>query len=544
MNDSYLNNPLLKKANVPVQFTFEQIEEYIRCSKDAEYFIEKYVKIVNVDKGLINFDMYSYQRKMIGTFVNNRFTITKMPRQSGKSTAVVSYILWKILFQDNQNCAILANKGTLARELLEKIKTAYEHLPKWLQQGIDTWNKGNIELENGSKVLASATSASAIRGGAFNLILLDEFAFIPRNIAEHFFASVYPTISSGESTQIIIVSTPYGMNHYYKMWIDAINKKSLYIPIEVHWRDTPGRNDEWRNQTIANTSEEQFRQEFECMFLGSRNTLIDPMKLNELVFVNPRKDNWGLDIYDDPNETNIYVLIADTSHGVGKDYSAFTIINVTSIPYKVVAKFRSNEISPMMYPEIIQRCAHYYNDAFVVPETNDVGQMVAEALHNDLEYENIISTTLKGRAGQKISGGFVGRSNFGVRMTKQIKRIGCSNLKDMIEDNKLIVQDFDIIEELSKFISKKQSYEAEEGYHDDLVMTLVIFGWLIRQSYFTEFTNTDLRARMAKEKYADLMNDLLPAGFIDNGMESVNLDSNNDMDEFSYGNIGPLDTEF
>jgi len=541
MSDSYLNNPLLKKSNVPVQFTFEQIEEYIRCSKDADYFISTYVKIVNVDKGLVNFDMYPYQRKMINTFVNNRFTITKMPRQSGKSTAVVSYILWKTLFQDNQNCAILANKSSLARELLEKIKTAYENLPKWLQQGVVTWNKGNIELENGSKVLASATSASAIRGGSFNLILLDEFAFVPRNIAEHFFASVYPTISSGESTQIIIVSTPYGMNHYYKMWTDAINKKSLYIPIEVQWRDTPGRDNEWRNQTIANTSEEQFRQEFECQFLGSRNTLINPTKLNEMTFVNPHKDSWGLDVYDDPIEKHIYVLVVDTSHGVGKDYSAFIIIDVTSIPYKVVAKFRSNEISPMTYPETIQRCAQHYNEAFVVPETNDVGQMVAESLHNDLEYENILSTALKGRSGQKLSQGFSGRSTLGVRITKQVKRIGCSNLKDIIEDNKLIIQDFDIIEELSKFISKRQSYEAEEGYHDDLVMTLVIFGWLIRQTYFTEFTNTDLRAKMAKEKYADLMGDLLPAGFIDNGVETENIDGN-DVDEFSYRNVFTLNT--
>jgi len=534
VSEFYLSNPLLKKANIPISFTEEHVEEHIKCANDVTYFVENYVKIVNVDRGLIPFEMYDYQRKMVETFSEHRFVIAKMPRQSGKSTTVTSYILWKILFQENQNVAILANKGRLANDLLEKVKLAYENLPKWMQQGVVIWNKGNIELENGSKVLASATSSSAIRGGSYNLLLLDEFAFVPRNIAETFFASVYPTISSGKSTQIIIVSTPYGMNHYYKMWTDAIENRSLYVPIEVHWSDIPGRDDKWREETIKNTSEEQFRQEFECQFIGSTNTLINPVKLRAMAFVTPKRDKVGVDIYEEPIPNHIYVMTVDTAHGVGMDYSAFVVIDVTQIPYKLVAKFRSNTISPMIYPEVIALTGQKYNTAHVLGETNDVGQMVIESLHRDLEYENVLTTVNKNRMGQRVNPGFVGRSAFGVKTTNQVKRIGCSNLKDMVDSDKILIQDFDVIEELSTFVQKGSSYQAEEGHHDDLVMSLVLFGWLIRQQVFRDLSNTDVRHKLAQERYAELMDDLLPAGFVDDGqiedpdeIESLDMFSTN-----------------
>ena len=526
-SETYLSNPLLKKSNISIEFTTEQVEEYIRCGEDAEYFIEKYIKIVSIDKGLISFVPYDYQRKMIQTFVDNRFVLAKCPRQSGKSTTVTSYLLWRILFFDNQNVAILANKGRLANDLLEKIKLAYENLPKWIQQGVTTWNKGNIELENGSKVLAAATSSSAIRGGSYNTILLDEFAYIPRNIAEEFFTSVYPTISSGTTSQIIIVSTPHGMNHYYKMWVDAQEKRSLYIPIEVGWWETPGRDEAWKKQIIANTSEEQFRQEFECVFLGSANTLINPVKLKELTFKTPQTDKWGLNIYEEPKQNHLYIIPVDTAFGIGNDYSAFVVIDVTEIPYRIVAKYRSNKITPMLYPEIICRYATWYNEAYILPETNDVGATVAQALHNDLEYENIIMTHNKVGLGQSISTGFgTQQTQFGIRMTKQVKRLGCSVLKDLVEENKIIIEDFDIINEFSTFISRSNSYEAEDGYHDDLVMSLVIFCWFVRQPFFKELSDTDIRGRLAKEKYAAMLDDLLPPGFIDDGREEniTNMD--------------------
>jgi len=889
MSDSYLGNPTLKKAGIKINFTEDQIREYHKCSKDPEYFIENYMKIVSVDRGLINFGLYPYQRKMVRTFKDNRFSICKMPRQSGKSTTVTGYMLWLILFHDNQSIAILANKGSLARDMLSKIQLAYEHIPKWMQQGIVIWNKGNIELENGSKVLASATSASAIRGGSYNCvtgdssitlrvdgrlitmtieeafdifntnssintsnhkryndvfsqqihkmvffdhrkcesssaskastiygretsyntdlyrrdkrqnkhsefnsqrayfgassftqdgylrrpspsaaiclyedderspiqsirnkkeswddcistsidrdigvskekdvrkesvlayqgkdvsiiigkkaigsyesfdftkkqreiergikakrvwqkdirsvdwdekntracdedksksrkdkkdgrkaswyeafcrgkgqdvregkrqdtleqrveiltaegfksfdgirksslpkkvitvttssgmtvrctpdhkiqttegmipafqcigkhavtlngqdeitsvsgfsheyvydclevddvhsfiangisvsncIFLDEFAFVPRNIAEEFFASVYPTISSGKTSKIIVVSTPNGLNHYYKMWVDATEKRSEYVPIEVHWKDTPGRDDKWREQTIRNTSEEQFKQEFETEFLGSTLTLISGTKLRSMAFKNVSKDAWGVDIYHQPEYKHTYAIIVDTGHGVGLDYSAFTVIDVSQVPYRLVAKYKNNTVVSSFYPEIIARYAKAYNNAYVLVETNDIGKTVAETLHRDLECDNVLWTTQMGRAGQQLSAGFSGRSQLGVTTSRFVKAVGCSSLKELIEGDKLIIEDFDTIEELSNFVSKGSSYEAEEGYNDDLVMTLVLFGWLAKQLYFKELTDIDIRHRIAEEKLREMDEDLLPVGFYDDG---------------------------
>lgn len=533
MSENYLGNPNLKKAGVKVNYTEEQVREYHKCAKDPEYFITTYMRIVNVDKGLVNFNMYKYQRKMVNTFKDNRFTICKMPRQSGKSTVVTGYLLWSVLFQDNQSVAILANKGSLSRDMLGKIQLAYEHLPKWIQQGIVVWNKGNIELENGSKILASATSASAIRGGSFNTIFLDEFAFVPRNIADEFFASVYPTISSGKTSKIIVVSTPNGLNHYYKMWVDATEKRSEYVPIEVHWRDTPGRDDKWREQTIRNTSEEQFKQEFETEFLGSTLTLISGAKLRSMAFRSVSRDGWGVDIYEQPEYKHTYVTIVDTGHGVGLDYSAFTVFDVSKAPYKMVAKYRSNNVVPSFYPEIIARYAKAYNNSYILVETNDVGKTVAEVLHRDLECENVLSTTQMGRAGQQLSAGFSGRSQLGVTTSRFVKAVGCANLKELIEGDKLIVEDFDVIEELSNFVSKGSSFEAEEGYNDDLVMTLVLFGWLTKQLYFKELTDIDIRQRIAEEKLREMDEDLLPAGFYDDGMgdDPMSLDGSGSSSE-------------
>lgn len=521
------SNPQLKKPNIQMPFTQWQLDEWMRCAEDAEYFAEHYIKIVNVDRGLIPFDMYQYQRNMINKFQHNRFVITKMPRQSGKSTTVTGYILWKMLFHDNQNCAILANKGRLALDLLDKIKLAYENLPLWMQQGVLTWNRGSIELENGSKCIAAATSSSAIRGGSYNLIFLDEFAFVQTNMAENFFASVYPTISSGESTQVIIVSTPFGMNHYYKMWCDAVDGKSLYVPIEVHWHETPGRDEKFKEQTIRNTSQRQWDQEFGCDFLGSSDTLISGTKLRQMVYREYTTDSWGLDIHEQPNKGNSYVICVDTSHGVGLDYSAFTVIDVTSVPYKIVAKYYNNQTSPMMFPEVIARAGIMYNDAWVLGEINDVGQAVMDALYRDLEYENVITTITKGRAGQKVNAGFAGqtRATWGVKMTPQVKRIGCANLKDLIECDKLISEDFEILEELSRFVKSKQSYEAEEGHHDDLVMTLVLFAWLVRQQFFRDLTNTDVRRNLAQQRFSDVWDDLTPVGFMDDGNGSIDLEN-------------------
>ena len=523
MSDTYLGNPNLKRSNVPIQFTDENVKEYIKCSKDAIYFITKYVQIVNIDKGLIPFNLYDFQEEMVNLFDMNRFVICKLPRQSGKSTTVTAYMLWLILFNDNQNIAILANKGALARELLGKIQLAYEHLPTWLQQGIMVWNKGNIELENGSKIVAAATSSSAIRGGSYNLIFLDEFAFVGNNMADEFFSSVYPTISAGLTSKVFIVSTPNGMNHFYKLWSDAEEGNNKYASIEVHWSQVPNRDEEWKKETISNTSEAQFRQEFECEFLGSANTLIHPTKLKNLVFRKPI-DYWNdVEIYHNPTEGHEYAISVDTSRGLGLDYSAFLVFDISEMPYKLVAKYRDQFVSPLLYPSVISAVGMKYNQAFVMVEINDIGQQVADILHTDLEYDNLLITSTRGRGGQRIGGGFAKQIQLGVRTTKTVKSIGCSNLKDLLENDKLIIEDFDLIAELSSFISRKNTYMAEEGSHDDLVMCAVLFGWLTRQDYFKDLTDVDIRTKIYDEKIKMLEDDALNVVLMDDGQPDPNV---------------------
>jgi hypothetical protein len=518
---SYLGNQNLKPANVPIQFTQEQVEEYIKCSQDPNYFIEKYIKIVNVDKGLVPFKMYEFQKKIVQTVHDNRFTIAKLPRQSGKSTTVVSYILHYILFNPSVNVGILANKQAVARDLLAKIKTAYEYLPKWIQQGVGEWNKGSIILENGSKVVASATSSSAIRGGSYNLILLDEFAFIPPGIAEDFFSSAYPTISSGQTTKVVIVSTPKGLNMFYKLWVEAEEKRNEFVPIEVHWSDIPGRDTKWKEQQIRNTSEEQFRQEFECDFIGSADTLISSAKLKTLTFKTPiYKDDNGLKVYEEPLKGHTYVMTVDSSRGNHLDYHAFVVIDITRTPYKVVATFRNNEMSPMVYPNAIYPVAKKYNDAFVLVEINDIGGQVADLLYNELEYDNVLVTSVRGRKGQTLDGGFgASESQLGIRTTKAVKRLGCSLLKTFVEDDKLIFTDYDIVQELVSFTLKNHSYEADVGHNDDLVMCLVLFCWVSTQNYFKDLANMDIRKQVFDDKLKQLEEDLTPFGFIETGID-------------------------
>ena len=514
---TYLGNPLLKSAHVPQDWTEEEVGQYIRCQQDPLYFVNEFIKIVSLDEGLIPFDIRDYQEEMINKFHNERFVICKMARQSGKSTTILAYLLHYILFNENVSVAILANKKSTAMELLGRLQLAYEHMPKWLQQGILIWNKGNIELENGSKILASSTSGSAIRGGSFNIIFLDEFAFVPSNISEEFFSSVYPTISSGKTTKVFIVSTPNGMNMFYKLWADAEEGNNDYSPISVHWSQVPDRDQAWKEKTIRNTSERQFQQEFECSFLGSSNTLISTEKLLSLPYRTPVYTQNGLDVYQQPVIGNTYVMVCDVARGVGLDYSAFSVFDVTKQPYRQVAKYRKNDISPMLYPNVIFTTAQKYNEAFVLVEVNDIGQQVADILYHDMEYENMMMVTMHGRNGQQIGGGFSKNVSMGIRTTKQVKRIGCATLKDLIERDNLIVEDFDTISELTTFIGKSTSWEADDGAHDDLVMCCVLFSWLVQQRYFRELTDQDIREKMFSEQMRMIEEEMVPFGFIEDG---------------------------
>ena len=443
-----------------------------------------------------------------------------MPRQTGKSTTVVSFLLHYAVFNDNVNIGILANKAATARELLDRLQTAYENLPKWMQQGIIAWNKGSLELENGSKILAASTSASAVRGMSFNILFLDEFAFVPNHIADSFFASVYPTITSGKSTKVIIVSTPHGMNHFYRMWHDAERGKNEYVFTDVHWSEVPGRDAEWKKQTIANTSEQQFKVEFECEFLGSVDTLIAASKLRTLVYDHPKTRSGGLDVYQDPIDEHDYLITVDVARGVGNDYSAFTVVDITSFPHKVVAKYRNNEIKPMLFPSVIVDLAKSYNGAFILCEVNDVGDQVASIIHYDLEYNNLLMCSMRGRAGQIVGQGFSGKkTQLGVKMSKAVKKVGCLNLKTMIEEDKLIFNDYEIMSELTTFIQKNNSFEAEEGCNDDLAMCLVIYAWLVAQDYFKELTDQDVRKRLYEEQKNQIEQDMAPFGFIVDGTD-------------------------
>ena len=530
-DEIYLGNPNLKRANTTIEFTQEQILEFMACREDPVYFAQKHVKIVTLDKGLMPFEPYDFQQKLIENFHGNRFNICKMPRQTGKSTTVISYLLHYLLFNDSVNIGILANKAATARELLGRLQTAYENVPKWMQQGVLAWNRGSLELENGSKILAASTSASAVRGMSFNILFLDEFAFVPNHIADSFFASVYPTITSGKSTKVIIVSTPHGMNHFYRMWHDAERSKNEYVPTDVHWSEVPGRDDKWKAQTIANTSDQQFRVEFECEFLGSVDTLIAPSKLRSMIYQAPEKRSAGLDVYVDPQKGHEYVCTVDVARGVAKDYSAFVVIDITEFPHSVVAKYRNNEIKPMLFPSIIEEVGRNYNNAFVLCEVNDVGDQVASILNFDMEYENLLMCSMRGRAGQVVGQGFSGKkTQLGVKMSKTVKKVGALNLKTLIEEDKLLSCDYEIMSELTTFIQKNNSFEAEEGCNDDLAMCLVIYAWLVAQDYFKELTDQDVRKRLYEEQKNQIEQDMAPFGFMDDGMgEDTFVDAEGDQ---------------
>jgi len=522
--ESYRDNPLLKRVGVQVNYTQDQFDEYIKCACDPIYFA-KYINIITLDEGLVPFNMYDFQKDMIRTFHENRFVITKCPRQVGKTTTAVAYLLWTVLFQDSQTVAVLANRGETARGILGKLQLAYENLPMWLQQGVIEWNKGRIELENGSVIIASSTSSSAARSGSFNIVFLDEFAFVPSNIATDFFTSVYPVITAGTKTKILIVSTPNGMNLFYKIWQDAINGRNNYKPFEIHWSMVPGRDEAWKEETIKNTSEHQFRQEFETEFLGSTNTLISGLKLQQLAYQEPVAEHDMMKIYKHPikgdeenKKDHLYGIWVDVSEGKGLDSSTFSVIDLSVMPYEQVATYKSSSVSPILFPTVIHNAARYYNDAYILVEINNNPQ-VADIIHQDLEYENLWKIFTGNKKPQQLSAGFARGIQMGLKMSPQVKRIGCSNLKTIIEGNKLIINDFDTISELTTFVANKTSFAAESDANDDMVMGLVMFAWATTQKYFKEIVNQDIRKQIQLESMNQYDEEVLPAPIIEDGLD-------------------------
>ena len=497
----YLGNPQIKRDGVELQWNQDEVFEYAKCMKDPVYFAKKYIKIISLDEGLIPFDLYDYQEKMFKTFNSNRFSIVLACRQSGKSISSVVYILWYAIFNPEKTVAILANKGATAREMLARIQIALENLPFFLQPGCKIVNKGNLEFSNNSRIVAAATSGSSIRGMSVNLLFLDEFAFVED--AAKFYTSTYPVVSSGEDTKVIITSTANGVgNVFHKLWEGAVQKTNDYQPFRIDWWDVPGRDKEWKEQTIANTSELQFDQEFGNNFHGTGNTLISGNILLQLKAQPPIYRQESVAVYQKPAAGAKYMIFVDSAKGRGLDYSTFNVIDISARPFKQVAVYRDNNISPLLFPDIIYKYAKTYNDAYVVIENNDSGAVVCNGLYYDLEYENVyVESAVKSNA-------------VGVLMTKKVKRIGCSNLKDFIENFKLDIVDADTIMELSTFVAKGTSYEAEATNHDDLVMNLVLFGWFATTFYFAEMTDINVKDMMFSEHMKALEEELTPVGFM------------------------------
>lgn len=517
---SFGGNPLLKPAFCQIELTLEQLEEYARCEEDPIYFIKNYVKIISLDHGVVPFDLWGFQEhKMVPAMINNRFVCCLTPRQVGKTTTAAAVILWHVLFNAEYKVAVLANKQDQATEIVERIQMAYENLPKWMQQGVVAWNKRSFTLENGSKVISAGTSSSAIRGKSINLLYLDEFAHIDRNLQKKFFTSTYPVISSGKDTKVIITTTPNGFELFAKIWHDAKKGKNSYLPVEVHWSEVPGRDEKWKEETIANTSKEQFRQEHENEFIGSSDTLLDADTLNSLFYSTPLRMNNNIAVFEDPIPGHTYFMTVDVARGGGGDYSAFVVVDVTNFPYKVVATYRDNTVMPAVLPTFVHHASLIYNNAYILVEVNDAGGQVADILHMELENENLVMVSQTGRKGQMLGGQGGVKPRFGVKTTNPVKRIGCASLKGLMEHRKLVVNDANIVDEFYTFVFDGTNYAAEAGRHDDLVMCLVLFAWASTQQYFKDLLDSDVRARILHDIERAIEDDMTPFGFIDDGHE-------------------------
>ena len=521
----YLGNPNVKRDGVEQEWTQEEIKEYAKCMKDPAYFARKYLKVISLDKGLVPFDLYPYQEEMFEHFNTNRFSIVLACRQSGKSISSVAYLLWYAIFNPEKTIAILANKGSTAREMLARITLMLENMPFFLQPGCKALNKGSIEFSNNSRIVAAATSGSSIRGMSVNLLFLDEFAFVEND--GEFYTSTYPVVSSGESTRVIITSTANGVgNVFHKIWEGAVQSTNEYKSFRVDWWHVPGRNEEWKRQTIANTSEIQFQQEFGNTFHGTGNTLIAPEVLLKLQAKTPIAVVNNLRIYKEPEELHEYMIFVDVAKGRGQDYSVFNIIDMSVRPFEQVAVFQDNTISPLLLPDVIYKYANMYNQAYVIVESNDQGSVVCNGLYYDLEYENVFVESA------------VKANSIGVTMTRKIKRIGCSNIKDLIEQGKLIINDSETILELSTFEARGNSFEASNGNHDDIVMSLVLFGWFSTNAFFVELTDIDMKSLLYSERVRAMEEEIVPVGIFDDGREEKYERDNQGMVWETVSNTG------
>lgn len=516
--------------NVKFNREYSQIQklEYIKCMKDVIYFTQKYIKIISIDDGVIPFKLYPYQAALLRKLQIHRFVISLQARQTGKTQVVATFLLWYGLFHGSKKIAILANKASQAKEILSRIQLSYENLPFFIKQPVTVYNKTSIEFGNYSDLFTAATSSSSIRGKSVSVLYIDEGAFIPNDM--EFYESTYPVISSGKRSRVIMTSTPNGTKGlFHKLWNESVGLINKFINHKVIWSQVPGRDNDWREEQISNTSREQFDQEHNCLFRGSQNSLISGHILAQLVKSIPiiEKDN-GLKIYHEPINNHRYFCTVDVGRGVGGDYSAFVIFDVSVIPYKVVATYRNNTIAPIAYPTVIYNVASYYNQAFVLVEVNDMGEGIVNTLFYDFEYENLLPTSA-GATKQTL--GYAHNQKFGVRTTTQVKAVGCSNVKNFIEAGKVELSDENIIDEFGNFVQKGRSYEADKGAHDDLVMCVVLFAWSATQEIFKELTNSDISKRIISD-YTD-----------DEIMPMIMGNHFNDRDADDFDEMGDFESE-
>lgn len=520
ISKTYKGYASLRKAGIKIEYTRPQLEEFLKCKNDPVYFIENYCKIVSLDKGLIKFKMHPYQKRMVRMLHENRFIASLLGRQMGKSITVAAYLIYCAIFKDNTTIAVLAHKATGAREVMSRIQLIYENLPEWLQHGVKSYNKGSLELENGSKIFTAATSANAVTGKSCSIVYIDEAAVISNTLFDEFFASAFPTLSSGSQTKMILTSTPRGYNHYYHIFKKAELNQNGFVTFKAHWSENPERDQKWADAQKEKLGDLLYQQEVECDWLGSSNTLISGGIISRMATERYTYSKNGLDIIHAPVKGHTYVMVVDTSRGVEGDYSAFTVIDVTEIPYRLVAKYRDNTISPMLYPTVVYTVAKDYFDPLILVEINDIGGQVADILYSEMEYENMVFIS-KEKGGQRMSAGYSKNISPGVRTDKLVKRVGCSTLKSLVEEFKFIISDSDVISEMSTFVESKGSFAADDGYHDDLVMTLVLFSWLTTQAYFKELTNVSLRHSLYEEQMLHIEQSLTPFGFINNGKDDI-----------------------
>lgn len=528
----YQTDPELKRSGVAIEWTQEMIDEMRYCAKNPLYFITNYIYIRTLDSGSVLFDPYPYQKEMIEAFHAKRFIICNCPRQSGKTTVVVAYLLWYLLFNPYKLVGVLANKQSGSKNILRRIKHGYKKLPKWLQPGVLNWTELEFSLENGSSIFASPTSVSSARGESCNLLYVDEVAHIMPTVWDEFYKSTYPTVSSGKTSKMIMTSTPKGMNHFREIWVKALQKRNTFYPIEVLWNDIPGRDEEWKAQEIANTSLEIFEQEYCGTFLGASDCLFDLRKLDSLIDIDPLGcSNEVFKIYKLPEEFHTYVAIVDSSEGKGKDSSVINVIDITNEIHEQVAVYKNNEIGVLEFPEIIYSLATHYNQAYVLIEINSIGTAVCNDLFYELDYENVLYTG-KETGGKEVilSFGNADNSEIGIRTTKTVKKQGCKNIKAIVENYKIIINDKETIREMQTFVKKGKSGDSfgadnENRDHDDIVMTLVLYAWMVKQQAFINEMSQNI-GKVISNKFKEENEGHIPLGFISNGEDMLTADSN------------------